>query len=52
MLNQPLKPMLLQPMSPDEIKTDWKASIKWNGFIIIIHYDHGKIQVYTDMVQM
>lgn len=47
MLNQPLKPMLLQPMTPNHIKADWKASIKWDGFRIIIHYDQGKVQAFT-----
>ncbi|RUS44956.1 DNA ligase [Cohnella sp. AR92] len=47
MLNQPIKPMLLQPLPPEEIKQDWKSSIKWDGFRIIIHYDDGKVRAFT-----
>ncbi|MDN8593139.1 DNA ligase [Paenibacillus sp. 11B] len=47
MLNKPLKPMLLQPLVPGEIKKDWKSSIKWDGFRILIHYDYGRVRAYT-----
>lgn len=42
-----LKPMLLQPLVPGEIKKDWKSSIKWDGFRILIHYDNGRVRAYT-----
>lgn len=47
MLNQPIKPMLLQPLPPSGIKEGWKSSIKWDGFRISIHYDHGNVRAYT-----
>jgi ATP-dependent DNA ligase len=47
MLNQPLKPMLLQPLQPTQIKKDWKSSLKWDGFRILIHYDHGAVRAFT-----
>ncbi len=31
MLNRPLKPMLLNPLQPNEIKKNWKSSLKWDG---------------------
>ncbi|CAG7651185.1 DNA ligase [Paenibacillus allorhizosphaerae] len=46
MLNQPLSPMLLQPLSPSAIKI-WPAAIKWDGFRILIHYDHGKVRAFS-----
>ncbi|WP_420831148.1 hypothetical protein [Paenibacillus artemisiicola] len=39
--------MLLQPIQPSEIKKGWKSSLKWDGFRIIIHYDHGSIRVFS-----
>jgi ATP-dependent DNA ligase len=47
MLNQALQPMLLQPVLPIDIKKDWKSSLKWDGFRILIHYDHGKVRAFT-----
>ncbi|MCY9669583.1 DNA ligase [Paenibacillus alginolyticus] len=47
MLNQPIKPMLLQPLLPTQMKKDWKSSLKWDGFRILIHYDHGMVRAFT-----
>lgn len=47
MLNQPIKPMLLQPLQPEQIKPGWKSSLKWDGFRIIIHYELGKVRAFT-----
>lgn len=47
MLNQFISPMLLQPVTPEHIKKDWMSSLKWDGFRIIIHYDHGKVRAFT-----
>ncbi|MCM3130238.1 MULTISPECIES: DNA ligase [unclassified Paenibacillus] len=47
MLNEPLKPMLLQPMLPSQIKKDFKSSLKWDGFRILIHYNHGAVRAFT-----
>ncbi|WP_426452800.1 DNA ligase [Paenibacillus sp. S-38] len=45
MLNQPLKPMLLQPSHT--LKPDWPASLKWDGFRAIIHYNEGRTRAFT-----
>ncbi|MFX3637346.1 MAG: DNA ligase [Candidatus Pristimantibacillus sp.] len=47
MLNQPLKPMLLQPLHPSQINKGYKSSLKWDGFRILIHYDHGAVRAFT-----
>lgn len=47
MLNQPIQPMLLQPLKPTEIKSGWLTSLKWDGFRILIHYDHGNVRAFT-----
>lgn len=47
MLNQPIKPMLLHPLQPKDIKSAWKSSLKWDGFRILIHYDHGNVRAFT-----
>ncbi|WP_077997768.1 ATP-dependent DNA ligase [Paenibacillus larvae] len=47
MLNQPLKPMLLHPLQPNQIKKNWKSSLKWDGFRSLIHYDNGKVRAFT-----
>lgn len=47
MLNQPIKPMLLQPLQPHQIKIGWYASQKWDGFRTIIHYDNGIVRAFT-----
>lgn len=45
MLNQPLKPMLLQPIA--SVVKNWPASLKWDGFRVLIHYDNGITRAYT-----
>ncbi|MFX3643454.1 MAG: DNA ligase [Candidatus Pristimantibacillus sp.] len=47
MLNEPLKPMLLHPLLPSQIAKNFKSSLKWDGFRIVIHYDHGKVRAFT-----
>lgn len=47
MLNQIIKPMLLYPLQPDEIKKWEYNSIKWDGFRALIHYDNGKVRAFT-----
>jgi ATP-dependent DNA ligase len=39
--------MLLQPLLPVEIKKCWGSSLKWDGFRILIHYDHGKVRAFS-----
>ncbi|MDN8592145.1 hypothetical protein B2I21_07695 [Chryseobacterium mucoviscidosis] len=47
MLNQPIKPMLLYPLQPNQIKR-WKYnSLKWDGFRILIHYENGKVRAFS-----
>ncbi|MGN7308779.1 ATP-dependent DNA ligase [Bacillus subtilis] len=47
MLNQLIKPMLLYPLQPDQIKS-WKYnSLKWDGFRILIHYENGKVRAFS-----
>ena len=46
MLNTPLKPMLLQP-STTIPQGDYISQIKLDGHRTLLHYDHGKIKVYT-----
>lgn len=47
LLNEPLRPMLLQPLPPSQINKNFKSSLKWDGFRILIHYDHGKVRAFT-----
>lgn len=47
MLNEPIKPMLLYPLQPNQIKKSWKSSLKWDGFRALIHYDEGKVRAFT-----
>lgn len=47
MLNEPIKPMLLQPLLPENIKKGWKSSLKWDGFRILIHYENEKVRAFT-----
>ncbi|MCP1312135.1 DNA ligase [Paenibacillus tyrfis] len=39
--------MLLHPLQPNEIKKNWKSSLKWDGFRTLIHYDNGKVRAFT-----
>jgi bifunctional non-homologous end joining protein LigD/DNA ligase-1 len=39
--------MLLQPLQPSDIKKGWRSSLKWDGFRILIHYDHGKVRAFS-----
>jgi ATP-dependent DNA ligase len=39
--------MLLQPLQPADIKKGWRSSLKWDGFRILIHYDHGKVRAFS-----
>lgn len=47
MLNQSIKPMLLYPLQPDQIKSWNNNSLKWDGFRILIHYDHGNVRAFS-----
>ena len=47
MLNKLISPMLLQPAQPEDIQANWPASLKWDGFRILIHYDRGKVRAFT-----
>lgn len=47
MLNQSIKPMLLYPLQPNQIKS-WKYnSLKWDGFRTLIHYENDKVRAFT-----
>ncbi|QOS77204.1 hypothetical protein JNUCC31_20635 [Paenibacillus sp. JNUCC31] len=47
MLNQSIKPMLLYPLQPNQIKSWKNNSLKWDGFRILIHYDDGKVRAFS-----
>lgn len=47
MLNQSIKPMLLHPLQPNQIKKWNTNSLKWDGFRSLIHYDYGKVRAFT-----
>ncbi|QQZ64584.1 DNA ligase (plasmid) [Paenibacillus sonchi] len=47
MLNQPIKPMLLYPLTPDQMKNWSYNSLKWDGFRTLIHYENGKARAFT-----
>lgn len=47
MLNTIIKPMLLQPSPTVISKQGWVHQIKWDGFRVLIHYDHGKVRAFT-----
>ncbi|WP_209124505.1 DNA polymerase LigD [Alkalihalobacillus sp. BA299] len=46
MLNTPIKPMLLQP-STTIPKGEFLHQLKMDGHRTLLHYDHGKIKVFT-----
>ncbi|MCZ1268133.1 MULTISPECIES: ATP-dependent DNA ligase [Paenibacillus] len=47
MLNQLIKPMLLYPLQPYQIKSWKNNSLKWDGFRILIHYENGKVRAFS-----
>lgn len=47
MLNTPIKPMLLQPSTNIPKGEDYIHQIKLDGHRTLLHYDRGKISVYT-----
>jgi DNA ligase 1 len=47
MLNQPIKPMLLQPAATPPNGSEWISQVKYDGFRSVMHYDHGKILLHT-----
>lgn len=47
MLNQPIKPMLLYPLTPDKMKNWGYNSLKWDGFRTLIHYEDSKVRAFT-----